>query len=788
MAWVLSKDDDQPEQKVAPYGVAGMVAQETGAEPKSRWQLSGRKPTASSARPQYAQDLEDSGVIGPYMLLPGGQYLNRTIGKPTMQAVQDVAEDPRGAGMNATRNAAFGFADEAGGFGAGLSYLLRGARDGESLRYVDKNGDIRDRDGIDGDLPSEGFGGYLSDRLGDAYAHGYETWRDINREGKRFSEEKPVAGVATAVAAGLPGGAAAFNATGKLTAPLVKAAPKAISGAVQAVDTAARLGGIGYLTGFGLGEGLEERLNTANTTGAISTVLPLAASTAAATPGALGSAGGYLAKKVLPGYGKKAAATRAAYDAADQAGFQITRGQASGNPKVRQREDNLLKTGSQVMADFNDTQADEMATAAMGKITRGQAPISDSVNDAGNAFESAMAAKKPKLVGQQRAEYNKAMAAAGQQKVGQNQNVLGPIEAAWEKDFLDHPGARNVLDRLQDQVQKGTATRETVERARQAINGYWESAAAARDGPAKKAISTAVRELDKQFPPSAEMLNARKITGEVEALFGVDDAADTGGKAIRAVGEQELTGEQVIGRILGSGKRPNAATLGAVNQVKQVATGTTKQGRIAKTSNNAGMKAFNDPNQQPSKELQALREALVHKLTAPLRSRDAGQLVPAKTIASDLDDLLDGPGADISKVIFTPDEIAALRQYRSVVDKIVPPPGTSKPGTAETLLLSKGNWGKDLVRYLAAKRYTSKPMSVTFPNSGVAKRTGKITNAMGRGLNTVERAVNRVAGPSASTISAATVQADMGDDDSPIMSRYGFGDGRTALDDLLEAQ
>ena len=589
------------------------------------------------------------------------------------------------------------------------------------------------------------------------------------------------------------GDAAAFNATGKLTAPLVKNAPNIVKG----IDTAARAGGIGYLTGFGLGEGLEERLNTAKTVGGISAVLPAAANVASSIPGVVGKAGGYLASKVLPGNSKTAQKMRAAYDAADQAGFQITRGQAKGNPKIKAREDTLQKTGSGQMQRFADKQADDMASSGIGKVTRGQAPLTDSAGDAGDVIRGELVARRAALEAQADAAYSQAFAAAKKEAVPPSDRLGVMVRDAMDEGFFDAPRAEGVVKRLEGLIKSGKADFSHVERARQQLNTIASDAANAGDNStaaAARAVRNALDDWTQQTmtTPAARktMEGSRQVFKELKQLYSAQGPRDAGGKALERVMDSDLTGEQVISKILGAGRRPNEATLGAVKRIKEIATGTVQSGRKAQRAGaTAGAKAFNDPAKQPAKELQAVREALVYRLTAPLQARNEGALIPAQTIKSNIDDLLDGPGADISKVIFTPDEIAALRQYRDVVEMIIPPPGTSKPGTAETLLLSKANWADDLKRYLLAHRSTTKPLWATGPYKAVASRTGKITRGMGRGLSTIERAVDRAAGPSASTISAATVQADFGDgEDSPIMSRYGFDDGRTALDDLLEAQ
>jgi hypothetical protein len=733
---------------------------------------------------------------------PVGYIFDRVIGDPFRKAVY---LDPKGAGSQGVRSALLGAGDEVYGAGRAVGRFAKQATTPrtrrEAMSYVDSAGDVRANYNATDVLEAPSFTEDLRNLGRDAYAAGYQSWRDINRDADEFTNENPLTALTIGVGASLPGGNAVAAPVKSAFAPITKAAanaPKWAQGLAGAANTSAQAGATGYVMGFNQGESFGDRLNRGKSTGVMAAAMPPVVNVAGETVKLTGTVGKGLTKFVTPGNSKQAATMAKNYALADDAGFEITRGQAKQNARIKAREDNLQKTGSGTLQRFADKQADDMQSAGIGKVTRGKAPLTDSVGDAGDVVQAELQAKRAVLEAQADAAYTKAFAEARKEVVPASDQLGVLVQQTIDDGFYDAPRAEGVIKRLEGLIKSGKADFGHVERARQQLNTIASDAYNAGDNAtasAARAVRSTLDDWTQQTmtTPAARqtMDGSRQVFSELKGLYAAQSPRDAGGKALERVMDSDITGEQVIGKILGGGKRPNDATLGAVKRIKQIATGTVQSGRVAQRAGaTAGAKAFNDPAKQPAKELQAIREALVWRLTAPLRNRAEGALVPAQSIKSNIDDLLDGPARDISDVIFTPAEKDALRQYGDAIELIIPPLGTSKPGTAETLILSKANWADDLKRFVLAQRSTTRPLWATPGYAAVKRRAGNASRAMGGLVNKVTEDLNAAAPFAAPRIASGVTQYEMaqgkGEDDLTPIERY-VG-GRSALDALLEAQ
>jgi hypothetical protein len=388
------------------------------------------------------------------------------------------------------------------------------------------------------------------------------------------------------------------------------------------------------------------------------------------------------------------ATAQAAYDQADRHGVPLTRGQASGDARLRQDEDAMLRGGSskgaqQTMQQFADRQADAIKDAATAIPTRGQTPLSQSMEDAGQAFKSAVGDRRDALETIADDAYKTAFEAGKAETVPPSDELGQRVAALVDEHFFDAPAAEKVITRLQTQIAQGKANFGTVERARQALNRIQTSAVNAKDGQTAEATRQIKQTLDEwtrntmQSPDARQAFaGARDAFSELKSLYGAEGPRDLGGKAIEKVLDTDRTGQQIAEGILGTGNRPPAQTLATVKRVVQMATETRLDGRLAaRPGATAGARRFAGDALQPTDELQALREATFQRVLAPLDKREPGNLVPAKTLLTNIDALLDGPNAAIAQELYTPQEIAKLRELREVIARIVPPPGTAVSGT-----------------------------------------------------------------------------------------------------------
>jgi hypothetical protein len=429
----------------------------------------------------------------------------------------------------------------------------------------------------------------------------------------------------------------------------------------------------------------------------------------------------------------------------------LTRGERTGRPQERLAEDDLRRgmgsdQAQSTMRGFDARRAQEIRDNATQIITRGQPPLSQGIGEAGTILGDELRSARQQLREQATAQYERAFEAARNEPIapGVNDTPTARAAAVAEEYGFELPApARAALSNLERQIQEGTATHANVERARQALNRELGAAANARDDAREFAYSRIVGALDEWQEgaltnPEArrEMAEARGIYSEMQNLFaprsrtelttGHTGRLDPGGRAIDRTINTDLTGEQIIDGILGSGRRPSAQTLGAVRRIKELGTeriiytnrnaesGVRVPGRERVGGQTAGQRRFvaDDPNapptpqnprggmEQPTAELQALREGMWHRLLSPLDDYLArvetngareGGLLPAQRMVSQLDNALNGPGREITAQIYTQREIEAMQRLLRYFKRIVPPPGANYSGTATTIMRQMGS-------------------------------------------------------------------------------------------------
>lgn len=387
-----------------------------------------------------------------------------------------------------------------------------------------------------------------------------------------------------------------------------------------------------------------------------------------------------------------------AYAAADEFGIPLTRGQATGDARQIAQEQRWARGGAsegaeRVMRDSVEDQAIALQQSGARLASRGQAPLSQGADDAGNQFRAELIARRDALEEQADRAYKEAFDAARAERVPASDELAARVSAVVDDEFLAAPAATNIIDRLQGIISKGEATFAHVERARQALNRVAQTAADSQDNAALYAAQRIKRELDDWAQASMRTEGAqqtfagsRQVFSELQQLYGSSGARDAGGRALERVMDLDRTGQQVVEAILGAGSKPTQATLATVKRIRKIATETTLEGRISQKvgeKGNAGVRRFNSDTELPTTELQVIREAVIYRALQPLANRPANGALPAQSIATNLRRMLDGESKEIAAELFTKPELALIRRYLNVVEKLVPPAGTvNYSGTA----------------------------------------------------------------------------------------------------------
>lgn len=419
----------------------------------------------------------------------------------------------------------------------------------------------------------------------------------------------------------------------------------------------------------------------------------------------------------------------------------LTRGERSGNTRMRLEEDDLRRgIGSDqaqaTMRTFDARRAQTIRDNAMGVVTRGQPALSENIGEAGVILGDELRTARQAIRARAQAQYDRAFELAKGEPIpaGLNDTPSARVLAASEEHLFEVPSsARQTLATLERQIQEGTATQANVERARQALNRELGAASNARNDALEFAYARTIEALDDWQGSLIRSPQARRAMEEARGIYregaqlygrqartelstGQTGRMDPGGRAIDRTINTDLTGEQIIDGILGTGTRPSQQALGAVRRIRQLGTerikytnraaesGVRVPGRQRVGGQTAGQRRFNadDPNapptqqnprggmEQPTPELQALREGLWHRILRPVddylqRAEVAGAreggILPAQRMVSQLDHALNKGGREIMAQLYTPRELEAMQRLLRYFKTIVPPQGAAVSNT-----------------------------------------------------------------------------------------------------------
>lgn len=346
---------------------------------------------------------------------------------------------------------------------------------------------------------------------------------------------------------------------------------------------------------------------------------------------------------------------------------------------------------------------------------------------------------------------------------GLNQLPSEVLDAAETELLVQFPAAvRSSMARLDAAIQKGEATQASIERTRQDLQRIRRQAANNRLDADEFVASAAIDALDnwqaQVAPPSPAaarlMREARGVTREIKEMYGQTARVnvgeghtgriDLGGRAIDRSINADLTGEQTLDAILGAGfgsgrGAPGQQALGATRRLAQLgkrrivysnpeaASGARIPGRVSFGDRTADLDmrtrasqrfAAETPDarvgseigvQQPERDLQALREGAWHRIMRPLddylsRGVDHGAqqagMLPAQRLLTNIDNALNHGGREIMEQIYTPKELAQMRDLTDYLRRLVPPPGTAASGTTPALMRQLSGGLRQLVRWI----------------------------------------------------------------------------------------
>lgn len=425
----------------------------------------------------------------------------------------------------------------------------------------------------------------------------------------------------------------------------------------------------------------------------------------------------------------------------------MTAGERSGNQAARRREYRMrLGMGSEdaerIVRGFDAERAPAIRENAMRMVTRGQEPLSQNLDEAGVILGDELRSARQAIRERGQSEYDRAFELAKGETIrpGLNDTPTARVQSVADEFGFDVPApAQTAIRNLERQIQEGTATQANVERARQALNRARGTAINARDDATEFVYDAIIGALDDWQAglvrnPEARraMLEARGIHREMQQLYGQRGRTelstgqtgrmDPGGRAIDRTVNTDLTGEQIIDSILGAGSRPSQQALGAVRRIKELGTeriiytnrgaesGVRVPGRRRVGGQTAGARRFaaDSPDaprgmEQPTPELQALREGLAHRLLRDLddyvrRSQDAGAnssgVLPVGRLISQFDNALNRSGRQIMEQLFTARELEAMQRFLRFLRAIEPPAGAHAPSAPAIYSMISDGFGK----------------------------------------------------------------------------------------------
>lgn len=416
-------------------------------------------------------------------------------------------------------------------------------------------------------------------------------------------------------------------------------------------------------------------------------------------------------------------------------GVSLTAGERAGDPRAMQREESLRRAGpapaQAILHDFDNARAPAIAQTQMHIATRGQEPVNPDLGSAGTNLANDLRDQWETAQKQRSQRYRSAMELAGNEPIAPTDELWATVQNSSREHFgnLDN-GAVHVIRDLNDEILRGNATYARVERARQALNDELGDAMAKPgngrqvmaihriiddlDAFAESRVSDAARQQIREARGfSSEMMNMYGQQLRPELSTGHVGRVDAGGRVIRNIINQDMTGEQIIDSILGTNVRPLRSTLAAVQRIKKNATeqtvtnnysaSTAGEGRQVRGAGRQSLRGGRgtrggqqfDPSaahqarhgvQLPRNDLQALREAFVYRMRRPLDARTANSAVPFQTLATNLRQALRGPGAEITRIIFNKGEIKQMENHLRLLERAAPPKGNyqpSAPGIAQ---------------------------------------------------------------------------------------------------------
>lgn len=267
------------------------------------------------------------------------------------------------------------------------------------------------------------------------------------------------------------------------------------------------------------------------------------------------------------------------------------------------------------------------------------------------------------------------------------ESPLATVDRALDEAVINLPEhnlsstrqARESVRRLSIRAAAGNATLRDVMETRKAVNASWRGAQSSDRhgvGVVRQALDDWTLKTFGKSPGAQSIRAANDIYKEMRNTFGPRSAHDLGGGALEDIMDVDRTGSQIVDAILGSSRPPKSA-LQAVRRVRQIATQTRQDGRMAKRpTQTEGSLRFNSDDQLPTNELQSLREALMYRMIAPVASRQPGGALPAGTVVTNLRNILDGRSSSLTREMFTENEINAMRRFLATAERLVPPEGT----------------------------------------------------------------------------------------------------------------
>ena len=540
-----------------------------------------------------------------------------------------------------------------------------------------------------------GFGDELAGLFGGRYAK--QGMRDTVASAR---EKRPMESMLLEIGGGVPSGGVAGNAY-KL--------------ASRGKSVGSALGGATAGAAYGAGEaegGLESRL-MGGTKGAI--------------------AGGLFAKGgegvINLGSRLKGAATGQQTTGAvakDQFGIRLTQGQATDDLDQIAFEQAAARGGrspdaTQVMRPFMDDQR-EAVRAAGSQLAGSQFATA---NEAGAFIADGLKRKAGEAQEQVSEAYNTAKGYQASLKAdgvksmpdgvmqGLPDDVKYLMEAPSDQARQSLPAASQAMDavkRLRTEVSAmdevgeavvGSVDFRRIEVARQAVNTAVSGAANKADRRAAYAVK---RSFDKYIDDAVDnalfegddaFLDAYKTARGLRAKFADDFEAN---KVFDKIIDAEASPEQTLEYILGATKiAPTDRVRAVVPQLKKALGGN-------------------------SPEWEALQEAAMKRVM-----QQTERTYNPKVLRDNLDELLTGRNQTVAQELFSPEQYNRLREFRSVVERLVPPEGAvNYSGTAYEMRRQIGEEAKRIFNWPGG-RIMQASIAKYLPDRDAARARSAIT-------------------------------------------------------------